>query len=266
MEILNEKITGSGMGVELAVNNINNLDYMALRELTLQHKFVLIRNIQMNAELFSEICRKIGKLVKFDNNKNRYGMGEVFTLGGSYDVEKVLLGRGSVPLHTDGCIFDNQEDNILGFYCQENSPENPCDNITVISDQSALSECPRDIVDMIVANGVEYKVFEKGWFETTPEGWYRSPGIKSISPLRLHIAFPFDRKETKFSWKTRLFGVDEEKSRSYFEKLEAIFLQEQFCFRHSWRVGDFLLLDNYNTLHGRSKVSGNRKILNTHIS
>lgn len=112
MKIINKNLTDSGMGIELLIDDI---DFRKLRLLTSTYKFVLIKNLNMSIDEFSKICKKLGEIA---NPETWHGEKEIFTLGGSTKKDKVLLGRGSLPLHTDGSIL-NKEYNFLAFYCKK---------------------------------------------------------------------------------------------------------------------------------------------------
>lgn len=261
MKIINKNLTDSGMGIELLIDDIDNVDFRKLRLLTSTYKFVLIKNLKMNIDEFSKICKKLGEVA---NPETWHGEKETFTLNGSTKKDKVLLGRGSLPLHTDGSIL-NKEYNFLAFYCKKNLPLFKNDNRTLISDQSVLDSNDNETVQMILKKGIEYQVIEKGWFgDPSISKWYNPKSIER-SNSRLNLAFPFDQNETKIAWKTRISGLPEVLSFQLLKNLERIFLDKKYCYSHQWETGDFILLDNYNTLHGRTKISGQREIFNTHI-
>ena len=61
-------------------------------------------------------------------------------------------------------------------------------------------------------------------------------------------------------------GMDTEAAGALMRKLKLHATQEQFCFRHSWRVGDLLMWDNTSTMHYASPTEastcdGDRRLM-----
>lgn len=261
-------LSASGFGVE-AVFAGGPADPVRVREVALGSGVALVRNCAFTEDEFRAFVGRMGAKVSYDDDDAAvgYGFTDILHLDGSPDAEKVVTGRGGLPLHTDGVLLGTQVDLII-LYAAElgNLGEH---GATIVCDQlAAWQAMPGDLRAVIDAGTLEYRALERGYFTTTPDGWYEIPTVRDYGRVRsLNLALPF-APGGPASWDVRVPGVTATESAGYFSRLADYLSGADYLYTHVWQQGDLLVVDNQRTLHGRRGLADDstRKLLRGQVT
>lgn len=247
-DVHGQPLTASGLGIHLP----DETPLTAIRQAVLDHGVTLLRNVQFDEVSFRRFVESLGDKVSYadGNAKVGYGFADILKLDGTHDKEKVITGRGSLPLHTDGVLLGTQVDLIILYAA--NVKGIGADGATVVCDQlAAWNDMPESLRRPLLDGRLEYLAFERGYFATVPEGWYPISTFRDYGRVRsLNLALPFDG-QAKASWDVRVPGLTAEASTAWFTALEQHLTAAPYLYSHRWRTGDLLIIDNQRTLHGR---------------
>ncbi len=228
----------------------------SLRKMLLTHGTLLVEGLRLSKEQFSGMLTSLGDMLVHKGKVKEFGYGykDILHLDGSREQEKVITGRGPIPLHTDGLLAGNQVDFIV-LYCHE-ADILPDSGSTVVCDQSAAWQAMPDALRKVIKDGTfEYFAEERGYFPTVPESWYSIPTKRNYGRIEsLNLALPFPAG-WHASWQVRVRGNTEAENTDFFQALGNYLWQPHFIYRHQWKEGDLLLIDNQNTLHAREPLS-----------
>jgi len=241
-------LTASGLGIELP----DDTPLTAVRQAVLDHGVSLLRNVHFDDHSFRRFVESQGDKISYtdDNAQVGYGFADILKLDGTHDQEKVITGRGSLPLHTDGILLGTQVDLIILYAAEVRDIDE--DGATVVCDQlAAWQDMPEPLRQPLLDGKLEYLAFERGYFTSVPEGWYPISTFRDYGRVRsLNLALPFDG-QAKASWDVRVPGLTSEASAAWFAALEQHLTTDAYLYSHRWRTGDLLIIDNQRTLHGR---------------
>lgn len=260
-----QTLTASGLGVHLP----DETPLADLRQAVLEHGVTLLQNVQFDQHSFRQFVESLGDKVSYaeGNAKVGYGFADILNLDGTHDKEKVITGRGSLPLHTDGILLGTQVDLIILYAAEVQNIDE--DGATVVCDQlAAWRDMPESLRQPLLDGRLEYLAFERGYFATVPEGWYPIATFRDYGRVRsLNLALPFDG-QAKASWDVRVPGLSEDASSAWFAALERHLSAAPYLYCHRWRKGDLLIIDNQRTLHGRRGLQPDtcRKLLRGQVT
>ncbi len=247
-DVHGKALIASGLGIHLP----DNTPLTAIRRAVLNYGMTLLRNVHFDEGGFRRFVESLGDKVSYadDNATIGYGFADILKLDGTHDQEKVITGRSSLPLHTDGVLLGTQVDLIILYAAEVRNIEE--DGATVVCDQlAAWNEMPEALRRPLVDGRLEYLALERGYFATVPEGWYPISTFRDYGRVRsLNIALPFD-DQAKASWAVRVPGLTAKASTAWFAALEQHLTATPYIYSHRWQTGDLLIIDNQRTLHGR---------------
>ncbi|MHC0429721.1 TauD/TfdA dioxygenase family protein [Streptomyces sp. O3] len=256
-----QRLTPSGMGALVPWAPGDAVEDLAARakKAALASGCVLVRGVELDEDAFKLLVRSLGDTV---DHKFGEGQADLLKLNASRDKEKVVTGRGPLPLHTDGLLVGEQVDLII-LYAAEFS-DVPGSGETYVSDQlTAWREMPERLRRVLDEHEIEYLVKERGYFPTVPVDWHTIPTTRDygrVKSLNLTTAFPRDVDQR--SWEIRVKGLPQAESDRFFDELDAFLRSERYAYTHRWQVGDLLIIDNQRTLHGRTAISeGGTRVL-----
>ncbi|TFI54991.1 hypothetical protein BLD44_006435 [Mastigocladus laminosus UU774] len=257
---LGKPLVSSGMGRELSLPKDLNLEMLVsqLVDLVTKYKLVIIRDLDLTEAGFRNFLSSLGLPVqhKGDQASVGYGFGDILKLDGGFQETKVVTGRGPLPLHSDGVLLSTQIDLIV-FYCVASSEGSQSGSTFVCDQLTALREAPPSLLKKIKENGIEYSVVEKGFFTTVADkDWFPINAFHSHNGEDvLKIALPFP-KGSPTSWKARVANLLDIESEKLLADLSKFLEQPRYTYRHRWKTGDLMLVDNHTTLHGRDAIEG----------
>ena len=221
-----------------------------------RHGVLVMRGVRMTEDTFRDFFTRLGSPVRYKSEQASvgYGFGDVLRLDADPDPEKVVTGRGPLPLHTDGVLLKTRVD-VVAMYCLKHNGVGSR-GATIICDQrAALPALPAALTERLSWHGLEYAARERGYFTTTPEAdWFAIEAFRrEPSGASLNIALPF-APSAPASWEVRVPGATAAESDRFLAELDAFLGLPRFTYAHAWRQGDLMLFDNRTTLHGRQEV------------
>lgn len=245
-------LTASGLGrfFDCAV------DPQDIRETVQEHGVAIVKGLEFTEAEFRKFVEGLGKKISYEEDSANvgYGFEDILHLNGSYETEKVITGRGGLPLHTDGVLLGTQVDFIILFAAEvENLTNN---GATLVCDQiSAWNEMPFELRDVLSRGKLEYRATERGYFTNVPDDWYEISTFRDYGRVKsLNIALPFSSDEPD-SWDVRVPGMSSEMSTRFFSNLQDYLMQKRYVYEHCWSTGDLIVIDNQKTLHGRRSLN-----------
>lgn len=260
-------LMSSGFG---AVVTGGTTDPATVRTLALSTGVVVAPGMRFTEDEFRTFVAGLGDTVSYEDDEAAvgYGFTDILHLFGDRDQDKVITGRGGLPLHTDGILLGTQVDLIVLFASEVR--ELAGDGATLVCDQiRAWHEMPDDLREVLLRGHMEYVALERGYFTTVPEGWYPIPTFRDYGRVKsLNLALPFEPGDEKASWDVRVPGMSAEESARFWTRLRAHFSQERYLYEHRWTEGDLVVIDNQRTLHGRRGLGtdASRKLLRGQVT
>jgi alpha-ketoglutarate-dependent taurine dioxygenase len=240
-------------------------DWAALQDFVRDFGFVLVKNVDLDENACEAICFGLGEPVTYTDDDFGYGYKVLVHLGRNGDEDRVIQGRGSMPLHSDGLLASRRVDIVL-LYCTDCRDAPGLDGATIVSDQvRGLELVDSEIVDRLAITGLEYRIGERAYFTTLPDDWYRIPAVVEQwgrRYLRLGLRY---RSDAPAAWEVRVPDVAEAESTAILDHLEQALTRDDVLCPHPWETGDLLLINNYTTLHGRNGFTSQRWLLNGQI-
>ena len=255
--------------VKVVDNAVDQITHAEIKELALQHKILVVKNIEFSEAPFKRFIDTFGHKVEHtaDRENVGYGYKDILHLDGNSDGKKVITGRGPLGLHTDGILLRVQVDFI--FLYSELVDEVDNEGATTVCDSmAAWDNMPEPLKKIILNEKFEYQAIEKGYFSTFPDGWNEIPIFRDYGRAKsLNIAMPAD-KNYPASWDVRINGFDSDQNERFFKDLNDHFENPKYYYKHYWKNKELLIIDNQKTLHGREKISQNtvRKLLRGQIT
>lgn len=258
-------LTPSGLGALLQPSE--SVTNEAIHAAALTRGVGLVRDMEFTEDTFRDFVTSLGGKVSYEDADVGYGFSDILHLDGTHEAGKVITGRGALPLHTDGVLLGTQVDLIVLYATEVDGPAD--DGATLVCDQiSAWPKMPEELRSVLRRGRLEYRAVERGYFTTVPSGWYPIPTFRDYGRVRsLNIALPF-AQQCSAAWQVRVPGAPADESAGFLESLRDHFSQDRYLYRHRWRQGDLLVIDNQRTLHGRSQLSetANRKLLRGQVT
>ncbi|KAB8290412.1 hypothetical protein EYC80_010845 [Monilinia laxa] len=176
-------------------------------------------------------------------------------LGATREKGNVVLGRGPLPLHTDGIFVGHRPDMVI-LYASEFEDELGSGETIIVDQLKALAEMPSDLRAELENKTFEYQIQEAGHYDLG-DTWFPIPPLRTHEgKLYLNFALQFP-EGIEASWRVRVAGVEKSESDKLIARLEEFLLQPRYTYQHRWSVGDFICFDNSDTLHGRTSIGEN---------
>ena len=252
-----EPHTPSGRGATIIDRSFLDFSIEEIDELIDNYQWLVFKRHPLDVSDVVGHLSKFGRLVRNDRRQNG-----VLKLDGSKK-EEVLLGEGFMPFHRDGPLMGN-DIALVGICCVEYKNITGSARTFVSDIASAIKEVPTAMLDVIREKGIEIKPVD-GYYLKSPDTWHPIPGFINVGGTSyLNVVFPYAPGE-KPSWLVRIPGVADELFQTIVETLRAALISERYCYYHTWREGELLLLDNRRTLHGREAFQGQRSLVNIQV-
>ncbi|MBS0847417.1 TauD/TfdA family dioxygenase [Citrobacter sp. JGM124] len=246
-------IMSTGFGIEITTGDFYNASTEQIKNLLMRHGFIIIKNLQLDADSFRDIYCQYGKVVEYTDEKIKVGFGYRDTLKLEGDIGKIVTGRGQLPLHADGGLLLSQVDHVFLYGVEIQNMKfrgatTLCDHVL------ACQEMPAHLIKVLESEIFEVRVLEHGYYaDVSPAGWFRVPVFTDLGWVRkMLIYFPFDEGQPA-SWKPRIKGFSIEETKCFFSELTQFMKRERYFYKHYWERGDLLIMDNRRLIHEREQ-------------
>ncbi|MFE9399442.1 TauD/TfdA dioxygenase family protein [Streptomyces flavidovirens] len=253
--VQSRRLTESGMGELLSLPPTATPEDIGkqVREAAVDSGCVLVRERSLDQDEFLRLVAAVGDKVEY---KLGEGRSDLLMLNASRDKDKVVTGRGPLPLHTDGVLVGTRTDLII-LYAVD-FKDTPGSGETYVVDQmAAWKEMPESLRSVIEERDFEYRVEEPDFYPTAPAGWYAVPNFRDYGDghRALNLSTGYQADSEPRSWSVRVPGMTAEESRSFLAELDGFLRSPRYTYQHRWQSGDLLLINNQRTMHGRTPIS-----------
>lgn len=259
-----EQVVSAGFGRVMTSEHPvwQSRDWATLQELVRDFGFVVVKGADLDETACEAVCYGLGEPVTYADGDFGYGYKVIVHLGRDGDEKRIIQGRDSMPLHSDGLLARRRVDIVL-LYCADCRQAGGLDGATIVADQKrGLEYVDRDVVDKLAEIGLDYRVGERDYFTTLPQEWYRIPAVVEQSGKRyLRVGLRY-RPATPSAWEVQVPDVSQAESDDIINHLEQAMTQKDVLYQHPWEAGDLLLINNYTTLHGRNGFTNQRWLMN----
>ncbi|MFE1551859.1 TauD/TfdA family dioxygenase [Streptomyces sp. NPDC058718] len=250
-------LTASGLGRTVDAASFQDVPAVAaaVRSAALGSGLALVRDLRLTEQDFRTLVHHLGHTV---DNHYRSGGSDLLRLQGRTDPGAVINGRGALPLHTDGLLLGQQVDLIVLYAADVQGPD-AADGTVVCDQLSAWRDLPEDLRTILESREFQYRGRDSSHFpDDVQDGWVTVPVHRDYGRVRsLNITLPF-ADDAEAGWEVRVNGLDEPTTEAFFADLGRWLHAPEYCYTHHWRTGDLLVIDNQQTLHGRTALADAR--------
>lgn len=223
-----------------------------VKDLMKTQGFALIRDIDFDEDSFRSFVHSYGDVVEYVNERQKVGFGYKDILKLEGDPEKVVTGRGELPLHADGGLLLTRVD-VVFLYAKEIKNMHYQGATAICDHKLALKEMPVHLKRILEEEKFFTRVLEHGYYQdVSPKGWFHIPVFNPVEGgmTKLLLYFPFmDGSPT--SWESRIDGFSDRETLDFFTELKAFLTLPRYYYKHYWKTGDLLMMDNRRVLHSR---------------
>jgi len=248
-----QEMSSTGFGVKIDASHFRSLTAQQVKDLMKVHSFVYVSDLSLDADEFRDIYSEYGDIVKYVDEKEKVGFGYRDTLKLEGEKGKVVTGRGQLPLHADGGLLLSQVDHVM-LYSAEIKNLKYRGRTSICDHVLACKEMPPYLKRVLEEEEFQVRVLERGYYvDVSPVGWFTVPVFTDLGWVKkMLIYFPFDENQRP-SWEPRIVGFSDVETRTFFKDLHAFFTQARYYYRHYWRDGDLLIMDNRTVIHDREE-------------
>ncbi len=256
--------TGAALGAEvLNVDLSQDLDdatFSRIVDWWHEHEVLFFRGQKLTPEQHVRFSRRFGELeLHLRKDCCRPGFHELFVVS-NIVVDGKPIGSRDAGLfwHSDLCYMKEPSRGSL-FYAHEvphDAGGQPLGDTKFASASAAYNALP-DEIKAKLASRKAVQSYKKGYYRErnagarkplTPEQEARTPDVEHPI-VRTH---PYSGKKCLFineGYTARIAGMDNAEGDALLQQLLEHATRSEFIYRHSWRVGDFLLWDNCAVQH-----------------
>lgn len=242
-----------GLIAEATMPDMTLLDIPKEEIVTLINEFQLIifRNFNTLADDdYCDFAKQFGNLLAWE-------FGDILELKIHENPANHIFNAGRVELHWDGCYLDVEPHYNL-FQCV-NSSDNDSGGKTLfvnaINFWEKSTPKQKELWDSVT---VEYSTEKKAHY-----GGSLKSALFPVNPyngkkvLRYIEAFNEDSQHINAT-KVAVEGYSPSESDAFLRELNYRVYQKEVMYEHTWKTGDFLMADNSNLLHGRSRFDSDQ--------
>ncbi|WP_428264284.1 TauD/TfdA dioxygenase family protein [Haliangium sp.] len=216
-------------------------------ELIDEHRLVVFRGFSRlsQAELVA-FARQFGPLLEWE-------FGEVLNLRIEPDPANHIFTAGRVELHWDGAYLGPDKTPRYNlFQCLEGSGRGGGETLFVDAagawEDAGASEKVR-WEPLVIRYETEKKAHFGGVFHHPLIGRHPSSGAQVVRYIE-----PFNEDNQDINpVQVSIEGMSSEDSHAFLTAFTRRLYSDDLMYRHAWRQGDFVMVDNHSLLHGRSR-------------
>jgi (5R)-carbapenem-3-carboxylate synthase len=251
-----QSLMRTGFGVLLDKHTFQQMNPEAVKRLLMDKGFLLVQNLKYNEDVFRQLVVSYGNIVEYVNEKKNVGYGYKDVLKLTGEKEKIVMGRGELPLHADGGLLLTPVDTVFLYAEKINNVK--WQGATSICDHKlAVEEMPLHLRRVLEEQQFESIVLERDYYlDASPPSWFHVPVFTDLGWVRKMLLYlPFTEGQPA-SWDSRIVGFTKKEYTAFFDELRAFLTQPRYYYKHYWQTGDLLMMDNRRTLHARDPFVG----------
>jgi len=246
-------IMKSGFGASIHSKDFLNADIDDVKKLLMRQGFVVVKQLDIDADKFRDIYCQFGSIVEYADEKITVGFGYRDTLKLEGEKGKIVTGRGQLPLHADGGLLLSQVDQVF-LYAVEISNMKFRGATTICDHVLAYNEMPVHLQNILENETFEVRVLEHGYYSNvSPQGWFKVPVFTDLGWVRkMLIYFPFNEGQPP-SWEPRILGYTTNETKHFFAELSTFMKKPRYFYKHYWANQDLIIMDNRRVIHEREE-------------
>jgi len=249
-------VLSTGFGNLMTNEQFAELTSVQVRMLMIKKGFVIVKNVNFDDETeFKNLIASYGVVVEYVDKKKSVGYGYKDLLKLDGDKNKIVTGRGELPLHADGGLLQTVVDVVFLYAVKIKNMQ--FQGATSICDHElAYQEMPNYLKRVLDEEVFEARVLEKGYYvDASPADWFVVPVYTDYGwGRKMLIYFPFTANNPP-SWESRIIGFSEQENIAFFDELRSFLIQPIYYYKHYWEKGDLMIMDNRRVLHAREPFS-----------
>ncbi|GHH31190.1 TauD/TfdA family dioxygenase [Streptomyces rubradiris] len=226
-----------------------------------EYGFVVLQPGGADEPSLDDIMSELGEPVE-------YGFGTKLDLQPKEGSDNLQFTTGGMPLHNDGILNAGPEVRYIGMYCVT-APEVGGETL-IASNAAFFAQAPADLLDVMRGITIEYRNRISGYYRDRPEGDHPRVAPIQDDPVtgkpRLVIGLT-DRDDPTRTHDATVVGRTAEESAELLDRIKAVLHQPSVLYAHKWRVGEVVIQDNRQVVHGRSAFPGQpRKLVRLSVA
>ena len=246
----------TGFGALVPKEQFFLLTAIQVRMLMIRQGFIIVKNVNFDDEnKFRKLIGDYGIAVEYTGRKKNVGYGykDILKLDG--EKNKIITGRGELPLHADGGLLQTRVDLIFLYAVKVKNML--FQGATAICDHElAYQEMPYHLKRILDEEVFEAKILEKDYYgDAAPDDWFVIPVYTDYYWGRaMMIYFPFTDNNPP-NWESRIVGFTAQENKAFFDELKSFLTQPRYYYKHFWNKGDLVIMDNRRVIHARDPYS-----------
>jgi (5R)-carbapenem-3-carboxylate synthase len=250
-----ESLLPSGFGAMLTKEFLLEATPDDIKSIAMRKGFLLAKGVKFTKQEFRDFYARLGTIIEYVNERKTVGYGYEDTLILDGEKGKIVTGRGQLPFHADGGLLLSRVDQVI-LYADRIRNLHYRGSTLVTDHVLAVHEMPNHLRDILENETFEVRVTERGYYSNvSPEGWFKVPVFTDLGWVRkVLLYFPFDEGQP-FSWESRIVGFSDQETQKYFKELRDFIVQPRYTYRHYWKDGDLLVMDNRRSIHEREEFA-----------
>lgn len=210
------------------------------------HGFVVLQPGGPGDHSLDDIMSELGEPVE-------YGFGTKLDLQPKEGSDNLQFTTRGMPLHTDGLFNAGPAVRYIGMHCVT-APEVGGETL-IASNAAFFAQAPADLLEAIRGITIEYRNRISNYFRNRPEGDH--PRVAPIQDdpvtgkMRLVIGLT-DPADPMRTHDATVVGRTAEESAELLDRIKAVLHQPSVLYAHKWQVGQVIVQDNRQVVHGRA--------------
>lgn len=244
-----EKLTPFGVRVTADHPTlVSTLEIGMIEGLIHEHKMVVLRGFQSLArDEFLSFCKNVPGMKTLN-----WSFGPVMEMKESQDPLNYLFSREHVPFHWDGAF--HQVPDYLVFACVEAPVAEAGGETLFTNTEMIVAQASEQEKKQWAAASMKYETEKLAHYGGSICGPLLQNHPESGQPI-LRFAEPVNTKMNPVT--LEVIGLPKPDSDVLVQDLTAKIYADNFCYRHEWQQGDFLIADNHSLIHGRTAFKQN---------
>ncbi|WP_030055299.1 MULTISPECIES: TauD/TfdA dioxygenase family protein [Streptomyces] len=211
-----------------------------------EYGFVVLQPGGADDRSLDDIMSELGEPVE-------YGFGPKLDLQPKEGSDNLQFTTRAMPLHTDGNFNAGPAVRYIGMHCVT-APEVGGETL-IASNAAFFAQAPADLLDAMQGITIEYRNRISGYYRDRAEGDHPTVAPIQDDPVtgrkRLVIGLT-DPDDPMRTHDATIVGHSAEESAELLERIKAVLHQPSVLYAHKWQVGEVIVQDNLQVVHGRA--------------
>ncbi|MGN5376712.1 TauD/TfdA dioxygenase family protein [Streptomyces lasalocidi] len=182
-----------------------------------------------------------------------YGFGTKLDLQPKEGSDNLQFTTRGMPLHTDGLFNAGPEVRYIGMHCVT-APETGGETL-IASNAAFFAQAPTDLLEVLRGVTIEYRNRISGYYRDQAEerplrvAPIQEDPVTGKTRLVIGLTDPDDPSRTHDA---TVVGRTAEESAELLDRITAVLHRPSVLYAHKWRVGEVIVQDNRQVVHGRA--------------